>query len=115
MGLSPADRVLRFDHEWLDFGHTATVEPSSEDPSFPVESVFNPNERPGWGGGASKGSEQTARPNINYGLPDGGTNGRVLAQKWGRTPTLRCIRHSTNLTLESFAQLLESSCLSMAV
>ncbi|MBI1790886.1 MAG: TonB-dependent receptor [Acidobacteria bacterium] len=28
---------------------------------------------------------QTARPNINYGVPGGGTNGRVLAQKWGRT------------------------------
>ncbi len=28
---------------------------------------------------------QTARPNINHGVPGGGTNGRVLAQRWGRT------------------------------
>jgi hypothetical protein len=28
---------------------------------------------------------QTARPNINYGTPGGGTNGRVLARIWGRT------------------------------
>jgi hypothetical protein len=28
---------------------------------------------------------QTARINLNYGNPGGGTNGRVLAQRWGRT------------------------------
>jgi hypothetical protein len=34
---------------------------------------------------ATRAIRQTARPNINYGFPGGGTNGRVLAQKWGRT------------------------------
>jgi hypothetical protein len=28
---------------------------------------------------------QTARHNINYGVPGGGTRGRVLAERWGRT------------------------------
>ncbi|HTM47889.1 MAG TPA: hypothetical protein VL285_04380 [Bryobacteraceae bacterium] len=34
---------------------------------------------------ATRAIRQTARRNINYGFPGRGTNGRVLAQKWGRT------------------------------
>jgi hypothetical protein len=33
----------------------------------------------------TRGIRQTARPNINHGTPGGGTNGRVLARRWGRT------------------------------
>ena len=33
---------------WLDLEKIATVEVSSEDPRFPVEAIFDPNEDSGW-------------------------------------------------------------------
>ena len=41
---------------------------------------------------ATRAIRQTARPNINYGFPGRGTNGRVLAQKWGRTADVTMYR-----------------------
>jgi hypothetical protein len=34
--------------KWLDLEQIATVEVTSEDPNFPVESVFNVSNGPGW-------------------------------------------------------------------
>jgi hypothetical protein len=41
----------------MDLGEIATVEVTSEDPGFPIESVFSPNSGPGWRA-AQKGEQQ---------------------------------------------------------
>ena len=110
-GLSPANRLSRFDHGWLDLGHIATVEVSSEDPSFPVESVFNPNERRGWR--AYKGGEQQIRIifdepvklhrihlhfverdfertqefTVRWSSVEGGPTKEIVRQQWNFSPT----------------------------
>ena len=45
--------------QWLDLGQLATVEVTSEDPNFPIESVFGANVGPGWR--ASQKGEQQIR------------------------------------------------------
>ncbi len=45
--------------QWLDLGQLATVEVTSEDPNFPIESVFSANGGPGWR--ASQKGEQQIR------------------------------------------------------
>ncbi len=47
------------DNGWLDLEQIATVEVTSEDPSFPIEYAFGSNEGPGWR--ASQGGEQQIR------------------------------------------------------
>ena len=47
------------DQRWLDLDQIATVEVTSEDPSFPIESVFSPSGGPGWR--ASQKAEQQIR------------------------------------------------------
>ena len=47
------------DQGWLDLEQIATVEVTSEDPSFPIESAFVPNCGPGWR--ASQIGEQQIR------------------------------------------------------
>jgi hypothetical protein len=44
---------------WMDLGEIATVEVTSEDPGFPIESVFSANGGPGWR--ASQKGEQQIR------------------------------------------------------
>jgi hypothetical protein len=44
---------------WMDLAEIATVEVSSEDPGFPIESVFNADGGPGWR--ASEKGEQQIR------------------------------------------------------
>ncbi len=44
---------------WMDLGQMATVEVTSEDPAFPIESVFTPDGGPGWR--ASQKGEQQIR------------------------------------------------------
>jgi hypothetical protein len=44
---------------WMDLGEIATVEVTSEDPGFPIESVFSANTGPGWR--ASQKGEQQIR------------------------------------------------------
>jgi hypothetical protein len=36
------------DQGWLDLEQIATVEVTSEDPRFPIESAFGPKRGPGW-------------------------------------------------------------------
>ena len=43
----------------LDLEHIASVEVTSEDPSFPIEYAFGSNDGPGWR--ASQGGEQQIR------------------------------------------------------
>jgi hypothetical protein len=45
--------------QWLDLGQLATVEVTSEDPNFPIESAFSADGGPGWR--ASKKGEQQIR------------------------------------------------------
>ena len=47
------------DNGWLDLEQIATVEVTSEDPSFPIEYAFGSNDGPGWR--ASQGGEQQIR------------------------------------------------------
>ena len=47
------------DKGWLDLEQIATVEVTSEDPSFPIESAFGSDDGPGWR--ASQGGEQQIR------------------------------------------------------
>ena len=47
------------DQGWLDLNRIATVEVTSEDSSFPIESVFSRNAGPGWR--ASQKGEQRIR------------------------------------------------------
>ena len=42
---------------WMDLGEIATVEVTSEDPAFPIESVFSGEDGPGWRA-AEKGEQQ---------------------------------------------------------
>jgi hypothetical protein len=44
---------------WMDLGQIATVEVTSEDPAFPIESVFSTDGGPGWR--ASQKGEQQIR------------------------------------------------------
>jgi hypothetical protein len=44
---------------WMDLGQVATVELTSEDPGFPIESAFSANSGPGWR--ASQKGEQQIR------------------------------------------------------
>ena len=39
---------LRTEQEWLDLEEVATVEVTSEDPNFPIESALAAREGPGW-------------------------------------------------------------------
>jgi hypothetical protein len=47
-GQRSADTPVDSDQDWLNLEQIATVEVSSEDPAFPVESVFLPGKGPGW-------------------------------------------------------------------
>jgi hypothetical protein len=52
-------RAATLDQEWLDLEQLATVEVTSEDPDFPIESAFSPTVGPGWR--ASQQGEQQIR------------------------------------------------------
>lgn len=47
-GLSSNQKQSKFLEEWVDLEQIATVEVTSEDPNFPVESVFSGSIGPGW-------------------------------------------------------------------
>ena len=47
------------DQDWLDLEHIATVDVTSEDPSFPIESAIGSRHGPGWR--ASQAGEQQIR------------------------------------------------------
>ena len=59
VGPHHAQRGDQSDKGWLDLEQIATVEVTSEDPSFPIEYAFGSNDGPGWR--ASQGGEQQIR------------------------------------------------------
>ena len=59
LGPHHAQQRGQSDRGWLDLEQIATVEVTSEDPSFPIESAFGPDDGPGWR--ASQGGEQQIR------------------------------------------------------
>src|SRR3954464_13495695 len=59
VGLHGAQQAGKLDKGWLDLEQIATVEVTSEDPSFPIENAFGSNDGPGWR--ASQGGEQQIR------------------------------------------------------
>src|SRR5438477_12847894 len=59
VGSQPTQASCESDQGWLDLEQIATVEVTSEDPSFPIESAFIPNCGPGWR--ASQKGEQQIR------------------------------------------------------
>jgi hypothetical protein len=56
VGLNSAGKRAESDHGWLDLEQIATVEVTSEDPAFPIESVFGSIDGPGWRA-AAKGEQ----------------------------------------------------------
>src|SRR4051812_29238540 len=59
VGTHHAQHGAQSDKGWLDLEQIATVEVTSEDPSFPIENAFGSNDGPGWR--ASQGGEQQIR------------------------------------------------------
>jgi hypothetical protein len=53
--------------EWLDLGQVATVEVTSEDPNFPIESAFIADGGPGWR--ASQTGQQQIRLIFDQAIP----------------------------------------------
>jgi hypothetical protein len=95
---------------WMDLGEIATVEVTSEDPEFPIESVFTAAGGPGWR--ASQKGEQQIRLIFDHPLAvrriqlhflepkcvrlqeftlrwltaDGGKPGEIVRQQWNFSP-----------------------------
>src|SRR5215470_8147428 len=46
--LGSAENSDKGSEQWLDLGELATVELTSEDPKFPIESALRPGRGPGW-------------------------------------------------------------------
>jgi len=57
VGLHRGQQAGELGQGWLDLEEIATVEVTSEDPRFPIESVFGSEEGPGWRA-AEKGEQQ---------------------------------------------------------
>jgi hypothetical protein len=96
--------------QWLDLGQLATVEVTSEDPDFPIESVFSPDGGPGWR--ASQKGEQQIRIifdqalalrriqlhfveltrdrlqefTVRWSAADGGPSREIVRQQWNFSP-----------------------------
>ncbi len=107
-GLAAATSVP--DLNWMDLGQIATVEVTSEDPNFPIESVFSVAEGAGWRA-AQKGEQQIrlifdqALPirriqlhfvepsqtrlqefTIRWSAADGGQAKEIVRQQWNFSP-----------------------------
>jgi len=59
VGTDPTHGQSKAGHVWLDLEYIASIEVTSEDPSFPIESVFSSKDGPGWR--ASQRGEQQIR------------------------------------------------------
>ena len=99
------------DKGWLDLEQIATVEVTSEDPSFPIEYAFVSNDGPGWR--ASEGGEQQIRIIfdkpvsihrmelrfhevdcertqefiLRWSSESGGSSTKIVRQQWNFSPT----------------------------
>ena len=70
-------RVSPSNHQWLNVGHLAQVELTSEDPAYPIESALTPGARPGWR--AAQPGEQTIR--LLFDEPQSVRHRRLLFQE----------------------------------
>jgi hypothetical protein len=96
--------------QWMDLGQIAIVEVTSEDPAFPIESVFTADGGPGWR--ASQKGEQQIRLifdqaqavrriqlhfleptfdrlqefTVRWSPPDGGQSKEIVRQQWNFNP-----------------------------
>jgi hypothetical protein len=99
------------DRGWLDLEQIATVEVTSEDPGFPIESAFGSNGGPGWRaaqGGEQQiriifdrpvtvhrmelrfdetGAERTQEFVIRWSSESGGAAKEIVRQQWNFSPT----------------------------
>jgi hypothetical protein len=97
--------------QWLDLAELATVEVTSEDPDFPIESVFSGDGSPGWR--ASQKGEQQIRIifdqalavhriqlhfveptrerlqefTVRWSAAEGGQSREIVRQQWNFSPT----------------------------
>lgn len=100
----------RSSETWMDVAEIATVEVTSEDPKFPIESVFSSDVGPGWRA-AEKGEQQvrlifdhpvalhriqlhfvepewerTQEFVINWSAAEGGQPKEIVRQQWNFSP-----------------------------
>jgi hypothetical protein len=98
------------DRGWLDLEHIATVEVTSEDSEFPIDSVFKSDNGPGWRA-SQKGEQQiriifdqplsvhriqlcflepelerTQEFTIRWSSADGGPTKEIVRQQWNFSP-----------------------------
>jgi hypothetical protein len=66
-GPARAHTRVEIDHGWLDLEQIATVEVTSEELGFPIESVFSSGDGPGWR--ASQDGEQLIRVIFDQPVP----------------------------------------------
>jgi hypothetical protein len=110
VGLAPIDHPSDSPERWLDLEQLATVEVTSEDPGFPVESVFRAGNGPGWRA-SGKGEqririifdtpvsirrvrlrfveaevERTQEFTLSYSPQAGGPPWEILRQRWNFSP-----------------------------
>ena len=110
-GLPSNEKESKFPERWVDLEQIATVEVTSEDPNFPVESVFSGRNGPGWRA-REKGEQQiriifdqpmsvkwihlkfvetkverTQEFTIKWASAAGGPTKEVVRQQWNFSPT----------------------------
>jgi hypothetical protein len=110
VGPSSTHKRPSFPESWLDLKQIATVEATTEDPDFPIESVFNASNGPGWRAG-EKGEQQiriifdqpisvrrihlrfvageverTQEFTIRWASAEGGPPKEVVRQQWNFSP-----------------------------
>jgi uncharacterized protein (DUF736 family) len=108
--VSSDQKESKFPESWVDLEQIATVEVTSEDPNFPVESVFSASNGPGWRA-REKGEQQiriifdqpmsvkrihltfieadverTQEFTIRWASAQGGTTKEVVRQQWNFSP-----------------------------
>lgn len=111
IGPAGTTTASRLSDAWIDVAPIATVEVTSEDPNFPIESVFNPDGGPGWRA-ARKGEqhirlifdqpiavhriqlhfleprwERTQEFTIHWSAAEGGQPKEIVRQQWNFSPT----------------------------
>jgi hypothetical protein len=111
VGLHHGQQAGKSGQGWLDLEEIATVEVTSEDPRFPIESAFGSEEGPGWRA-AEKGEQQIRiifdepvslqRIQLRFREPDserlqefvvrwspaaGGAPREIVRQQWNFSPT----------------------------
>jgi hypothetical protein len=111
VGQTAIQNRSKFPENWLDLEQIATVEVTSEHPNFPIESVFNARNGPGWRA-LEKGEQQirivfdqpmsikrirlrfveaelerTQEFTIRWSYAEGGSPKEIVRQRWNFSPT----------------------------